>query len=171
MIESLFRKTCLEDLESEVNEKFQDIQERLKSEKRASVNVGVDFPDEFRQQTEKIAVGNVSWRRFFVDKERGIYSIHCRMDKGDRIREHCHPNATEYIYVVNGGVINWRGESFSGDVIASPEEVEKLSERTETNANVRGWYEIPAGQLHHLQAMQDNTHFISKFIKTDTQDL
>lgn len=171
MIRSLFRNTNLEELSTEVDEMLQEISDRLETEKKSKVPVGINFPKDFTQQSEKIAEGNVEWRKFFVDREEGIFSIHCRMDKSARIREHCHPNATEYIYVVNGGIINWRGDAFSGDVIAPMEEVKRLSDQVEINDNVKGWYEIPAGKLHHLQAMQDNTHFISKFIKKDNPDL
>jgi hypothetical protein len=162
MIESLFRSTPLEDLTAQVEEKVQTISDRLKEEQRATVKIGIDFPKHFTQQSQTIVDGVVQWRKFFCDDEKGIYSIHCRMDKGAAIREHCHPDATEYIYVVNGGIINWRANAFTGDLISPPERVSKCA--SETTNNVSGWYEIPPGQLHHLQATEDDTHFISKFI-------
>lgn len=164
MIKSLFRNKSLEALTAQVEEKVQTISDRLKEEEEARVEIGINFPQHFTQQSSRIVDGIVEWRKFYCDEDKGIYSIHCRMNKGAAIREHCHPDAAEYIYVVNGGIVNWRADSFSGDLIGPPEKVSDVSEMTN---NVTGWYKIRPGKLHHLQATEDDTHFVSKFILTD----
>jgi len=163
MIRSLFRSKSMESLSQEVDEKVQNITDRLQMEEDARIEIGIDFPAVFKQQSEEIAEGKVEWRNFFSDPESGIYSIHCRMEKGAYIREHSHPGANEYIYVVTGGLVDWRGDSFSGDLIYPPEHVYEANLELES-PTVRGWHRIPAGKIHRLQATQDDTHFVSKFI-------
>lgn len=163
MIRSLFRRKSIDALTREVDEKVQNITSRLQMEDDARIEIGIDFPEVFKTQSREIAEGNVAWRNFFTDPDRGIYSIHCRMEKGAYIREHSHPGASEYIYVVTGGLVDWRGDSFSGDLVYPPEQVYEASLELE-GPTVQGWHHIPAGKIHRLQATQEDTHFVSKFI-------
>ena len=156
----LLRDDDLNRRERELDEHIDRLKERvMKDGSGMLLEVDTDFPEQFTELSEKIASGNIEWRDFYCNEVLDIYSVHCRMNKGSMLKEHRHPKFDEYIYVISGSIINWMDSDSEGKVITPVEKAERKD-----NDNVRGWYRIPSGANHRLQAMKDNTHFISKFI-------
>jgi quercetin dioxygenase-like cupin family protein len=79
------------------------------------------------------------------------------------LKEHRHPKFDEYIYVVSGSIINWIDSDSQAKIITPPEEVDIH------NGNEEGWHKIPAGMNHRIQCMKPNTHFVSKFLRSDVE--
>jgi len=160
----LFRDKELDRAEDKLDSYINRIQEKVQDNTEISlVEVDINFPKEFERQSNEIAIGCLEWRDFYCNKALGIYSVHCKMTEGSVLREHKHPKFDEYIYVISGKIINWTNNNSKGQTIVPPERVDNNRE------NIEGWYKISAGNSHRLQSLEDNTHFVSKFIKPDAK--
>lgn len=158
----LFRDQDLIDKEKELDEHLERIKSRvLDSGSSMLVEVDTDFPKEFSRLSEKITDGCVEWRDFYSNRTLDIYSVHCRMEKGARLKEHRHPEYDEYIYVISGKIICWLDSDSQGKITTPAEELKGES------ANIRAWNKISSETTHRIQALEDHTHFVSKFIKPD----
>lgn len=163
-IEWLFRDPSLCKTEEEFDRKLKSIKKKIKDTGREMlIEVELDFPKKFTEQSEKISSGNLEWRDFYSNRTVDIYSVHCRMEKGTLLREHRHPRYDEYIYVVSGSIVNYTNGDAKGRIIAPPEKID-LGE-----PNIESWHKIPAGTSHRIQALEDNTHFVSKFLKSSNE--
>lgn len=158
----LLRDKDLIQKEKELDKHLNRVKEKVKhSGSSMLVEIDTNFPVEFTRLSKRAAKGHVEWRDFYCNETLGIYSVHCRMDKGSTLREHRHPKFHEYIYVISGKIINWTDSDSDGKIITPAEEAESEVD------NIRAWHKIPNGISHRIQALEEHTHFISKFIKPD----
>jgi len=161
-IKWLFRDQNLADKEAELDKHLNRLRDKVeKTGSSMLVEVDADFPREFSRLSEQIAKGRIEWRDFYCNKTLGIYSVHCRMEKGASLREHRHPKFNEYLYVIAGRIISWIDSDSRGKIITPAEKANGDSD------NIRAWHKIPHGVNHRIQALEDHTHFISKFIEPD----
>lgn len=164
-IKWLLRDKELESKEQELNEHLDRLKERVLDRGSSMlIEVDIEFPDNFTRLSQKIASGKIEWRDFYCNEILDIYSVHCRMEKGSLLREHRHPNYDEYIYVVSGTIISWKNGISEGKLIKPPEKVERTKGDRD---NIEGWYIIPSEVNHRIQSLEDHTHFVSKFLKSD----
>lgn len=163
-VEWLFRDQDLLDKEKELDEHLERVREKVnKVGKSMLVEIDADFPENFTKLSKEIARGHVEWRDFYCNKSLDIYSAHCKMNKGAMLKEHRHPKFNEYIYVISGSIINWLDSDSEAKIITPPEKIEP------EDGNHEGWHKIPAGVNHRIQCMEENTHFVSKFLREDVE--
>lgn len=158
-IKWLFRDPELEEAEKRLDDYIDRIVRKIReAQDSILVEVDVDFPKAFTHQSKNIAKGKVEWRNFHSNEDLKEYSLHCKMKKGAILREHRHPHFDECIYVVSGSIISLVESKSQGSIIVPPEFVGNQGDE-------EGWYRIPAGTSHVIQAIEENTHFVSKFAK------
>lgn len=165
-IKWLFRDPEIREVEERMDEQLERIKEKVrKSKSEILVEVDIDFPERFNQLSEEISLGNVEWRDFYSNALLDVYSVHCRMSKGSMIKEHRHPNFYEFIYVISGSIVVWMDGDAEGKIIAPPEEAKGAQ------PNMDAWHKIKEGTIHRIQGLEDNTHFVSKFLKSNVRDI
>lgn len=158
----LFRDESLIQKEKKLDEDLERIKEKVRSSGSSMlVEIDKNFPEDFTKLSEEIVMGYVEWRDFYSNRTLDIYSVHCRLNKGAGLKEHRHPGYDEYIYVVSGKIINWIDSNAEARIITPPEKVDRETE------NIKAWHKIPSGVNHRIQALENHTHFISKFLKPD----
>lgn len=161
-IKWLFRDEGLIEKEKELDKHLKRVREKvIDSGSSMLIEIDTNFPKEFTKLSNKAIKGNVEWRDFYCNRTLDIYSVHCRMEKGACLKEHRHPEFDEYIYVISGRIINWMDSDAEGKIITPAEEAEDEVD------NIKAWHKIPKRINHRIQALEEYTHFISKFIKPD----
>jgi quercetin dioxygenase-like cupin family protein len=100
--------------------------------------------------------GNMRWRQSY--KRHDEYAVSCHWDAGSMLYNHKHPRADEYIYVIRGSLRNLN----TGEVIEAGEK-NSLESVLAGTASAQP-YVIPAGTPHFIQALEDDTWFVVKFI-------
>lgn len=160
----LFRDKDLEHKEEELDEHLKRVRKKvLEGESCLLIDVDTDFPNNFTEMSDRATVGHVEMRDFYCNRSLDIYSAHCKMAKGAILREHIHPEYDEHIYVISGSIIIWTHMDSGADIIKAAENVDHERD------NIKAWNKIQSNTGHRIQSLEDNTHFISKFLKPDDQ--
>lgn len=151
---------------SELEKEFERRSFRIKtvfgnSEDRNLLPVYFKFPHKFLRLSDDFGIGDIQWRDFYCND--GVLSCHNRWQKGAMMRSHAHPNADEYIYVINGELVRHLPDG-EVDRVLPVEQVES-SKFLMRDDSVNSWYKIPAGEPHILEATEPNTNFVAKYIQ------
>jgi hypothetical protein len=164
MLNLLSSPTDIQDIEDKVDQQMESVASLINDEKgKKEITIDEDFPESFRQQMEGLAVGEVGWDRFF--SQDGVYAVHGRMGAGSAIQEHVFTNATAYLYLIEGRVINWSRETYDGDVVVPADEVNEMANLMH-DTSINGWYKISPTSPHWIQSLIDS-HFVIKFKLND----
>lgn len=148
-------------LETEWEKKYGQIMSKF-DDSVQSLEVNFKTSSDFKKMHNRISIGDVYYREFYTDPSKNIVSTHCKMSDGALIKTHKHPESDEYIYVVQGSIINHLGGD-NGHIIVPPEEHDDIKILMK-GRDVRSWYKIPANTPHLIQALSPDTHIVVKFV-------